>query len=184
MAALDPATVVFLDETSTHTSLVRTHGRAPRGQRLTGAVPRNRGPNVSCLAAVGATGILAPLAIEGAIDSAVFVPWLIDWLLPQLAPGTTIVCDNLSVHRHAAVLPAVAAAGCHLVYLPAYSPDLNPIEQLFAKLKTYLRAVAARSFEALVTAIGTGLDAVTTTDIAGCYRHCGFMLPAPASQPL
>jgi transposase len=173
-----------LDETSTHTSLARTHGRCPRGQRLVGAVPRNHGPNVSCLAAVGAAGIVAPLALEGAVDGAVFVPWLTGWLLPQLAPGTTIICDNLSVHRHAAVRPAVEAAGCRLEYLPPYSPDFNPIEQIFAKLKAHLRAAAARTFAALVTALGTGLDAITTGDIAGCYRHCGFLLPEPASQPL
>jgi transposase len=184
MAAIDPATLVFLDETSTHTSFVRTHGRGPRGQRLVGAVPRNHGPNVSCLAAVGATGIVAPLALEGAVDGAVFVPWLTGWLLPRLAPGTTIVCDNLSVHKHAAVRPAVEAAGCRLEYLPPYSPDFNPIEQLFAKLKAHLRAAATRTLDALIDAIGAGLDAVTTSDIGGCYRHCGYLLPEPESQSL
>ena len=184
MAAIDPATVVFLDETSTHTSLGRTHGRSARGTRLVGAVPRNHGPNVSCLAAVGVAGIVAPLAIEGAVDGAVFVPWLRDWLLPQLAPGTTIVCDNLSVHRHALVRPAIEAAGCRLAYLPPYSPDFNPIEMIFAKLKAHLRAAAGRTFTALVDALGTGLASVTTADIAGCYRHCGYRLTATASQPL
>lgn len=183
MATVDPTTVVFLDETSTHTSLTRPRGRAPRGVRVVGAVPRNHGPNVSCLAALTPSGIAAPLAIEGAVDSAVFVPWLRDWLLPQLVPGMTLVCDNLSVHRHAAVGALVEAAGCRLEYLPPYSPDFNPIELLFAKLKTHLRAVACRTFDTLVAAIGTGLDAITVTDIAGCYRHCGFPLPDPDEQP-
>lgn len=184
IATIDPATLVFLDETSTHTSLGRTHGRSPRGERLVGAVPRNHGPNVSCLAAVTPAGIAAPLAIEGAVDGAVFVPWLTDWLLPRLVPGTTLVCDNLSVHKHAAVRPAVEAAGCRLAYLPPYSPDFNPIELVFAQLKTHLRAVASRTYDDLVDAIGTGFDAVTTSDIAGCYRHCGYLLPDAAPQPL
>ncbi len=183
VASIDPTTLVFLDETSTHTSLTRTRARAPRGARATGVVPRNHGPNVSCLAALTPTGIAAPLAIAGAIDSAVFVPWLRDWLLPTLRPGTTIVLDNLSVHRHAAVRPAVEAAGCQVRYLPAYSPDLNPIELVFAKLKTYLRRAAVRAFDPLVDAIGDGLAQVTSTDIAGYYRHCGFALPAPDEQP-
>ena len=184
MAAVNPTTLVFLDETSTHTSLTRPRGRAPRGERVVGAVPRNHGPNVSCLAALTPSGIAAPLVIEGAVDSAVFVPWLRDWLLPRLAPGTTIVCDNLSVHKHADVRPAVEAAGCRLAYLPPYSPDYNPIELVFAKLKTHLRAVGGRTFEALVAAIGRGLATITTADIAGCYRHCGFPLPLQETQPL
>lgn len=184
MAGVDPATLVFLDETSTHTSLTRLRGRAPRGERVISTVPRNHGPNVSCLAAVTPGGVVAPLAIEGAVDGAVFVPWLREWLLPTLAPGTTIVCDNLSVHKHAAVRPTIEAAGCHLVYLPPYSPDFNPIELIFAKLKAHLRAVASRTCDALVDAIGAGFDAITITDIAGCYRHCGFMRPDPSEQPL
>jgi transposase len=184
MAAIDPATLVVLDETSTHTSLVRTYGRSARGTRVVGAVPRNHGPNVTCLAALRATGIVAPLVVEGAVDGAVFVPWLTAWLLPRLAPGTTIICDNLSVHKHEAVRPAVEAAGCRLEYLPASSPDLNPIELIFAKLKTHLRAAASRTYEALVAAIGTGFDAITTADTAGCYRHCGYPLPEPETQPL
>jgi transposase len=147
--------------------------------RVIGAVPRNHGPNVSCLAALTSTGICAPLVIEGAMNGRVFVPWIRDWLLPQLAPGMSIVLDNLSVHRN----PAVEAAGCRLRYLPAYSPDLNPIELVFAKLKAHLRGVAARSYDPLIDAIGDGLDRVTATDIAGFYRHCGYELSPPSKQP-
>lgn len=183
MADLDPATVVFLDETSTQTVMTRSHGRAPRGERVVGAVPRNHGPNVSCLAAMTPAGICAPLVIEGAVDRRVFLPWLTGWLLPQLAPGTTVVLDNLSVHRSPAVRAAVEAAGCRIRYLPAYSPDLNPIEQAFAKLKAYLRGVAARAYDPLLAAIGEGLGRITPTDVAGFYRDCGYPLPLPASQP-
>lgn len=183
MAAVAPETVVFLDETSTQTVMTRRTGRAPRGERVIGMVPRNHGPNVSCLAALTPTGIRAPLVIEGAVDGQVFVPWLRDWLLPCLAPGTTIVLDNLSVHRNAAVRATVEAAGCFVRYLPASSPDFNPIELVFAKLKTSLRGVAARAFAPLLDAIGVGLTSITTTDIAGSDRHCGFTLSDPDSQP-
>jgi transposase len=117
------------------------------------------------------------LVIEGAVDGLVFVPWLQQWLLPQLAPGTTLVLDNLSVHHNPAVRAAIEAAGCQVCYLPAYSPDFNPIELAFAKLKTSLRGVAARTRESLIAAIGQGLATITPTDIAGYYRHCGFALP-------
>lgn len=183
LAAVDPLTVVFLDETSTQTVMTRARGRAPRGMRVVGAVPRNHGPNVSCLAALTPTGVCAPLVIEGAVSGAVFVPWLRDWLLPGLTPGTSIVLDNLSVHRNAAVRAAVEAAGGRLRYLPAYSPDLNPIELAFAKLKTHLRGVAARSYEPLLDAIGEGLDRITATDSAAFSRHCGYHLPPAAMQP-
>lgn len=178
-----PETVVFLDETSTQTTLTRTRGRAPRGDRVVGAVPRNHGANVTCLVAMGPTGMLAPCVFEGAVDSALFVHWVREWLVPMLPRGTTVVMDNLSVHRHADVGPIMAAAGCDLRYLPAYSPDFNPIELAFSKLKAHLRAVEARAFDPLVDAIGAGLTGITTTDIAGYYGHCGFALPPQPAQP-
>lgn len=185
MAAWDARQVVFLDETSTNTSLSRTRGRAPRGQRVVGQVPRNHGPNVTCLAALTPTGIEAPLVIEGAIDGTVFLPWLRDWLLPSLTPGTTIVCDNLSVHRNPDVRTAIEGARCHLRFLPAYSPDFNPIELAFAKLKTHLRGVASRTQDTLVEAIGVGLTSITAADATAWYRHAGYRFPPDQSvQPL
>ncbi len=183
MAKVDPATVVFLDETSTQTTLTRSRGRAPRGERVVGAVPRNHGANVTCLVAMGPTGMQAPCVFEGAVTSALFLRWLRRWLIPTLPRGTTVVMDNLSVHRNADVRPVLEAAGCHLCYLPAYSPDFNPIEHAFAKLKAQLRTVGARTFDPLVAAIGDGLDRITPGDIAGCYRHCGFALPIHDTQP-
>jgi transposase len=177
--------VVFLDETSTHTSLTRSRGRAPRGQRVVGRVPRNHGPNLSCLAALTATGIAAPLVIEGAIEGAVFQPWLREWLLPEVPVGTTIVCDNLSVHRSPEVRKLVEAAGCHLRFLPAYSPDFNPIELAFSTLKTHLRGVASRTQETLLEAIGEGLGRITTVEARAWYEHCGYQFPpADPTQPL
>lgn len=185
IATWDTGEVVFLDETSTHTSFTRTHGRAPRGERVVGQVPRNHGPNISCLAALSTTGICSALAIPGSVDGEVFQTWLQIDLLPRLAPGTTIVLDNLSVHRSAGVRDLVATAGCTLRYLPAYSPDFNPIELTFARLKTSLRAVAGRTFEAVVTAIGESFATVTAQHAAAWYRHCGYAIPPKeTSQPL
>lgn len=183
MAEIAADTLVFLDETSTQTVMTRSRGRAPRGERVIGTVPRNHGPNITCLVALGPTGTPAPCVFEGAVTSALFVRWLQDWLLPTLTPGTTIVCDNLSVHRHKDVRPVIEGAGCHLRYLPAYSPDFNPIELAFSKLKTHLRGAAARSFETVLAAIGDGLDRITPTDIRGYYAHCGFPLSDPDEQP-
>lgn len=177
MATVNPTTLVFLDETSTQTVMTRTRGRAPRGERVVGAVPRNHGPNVTCLMAIGPTAVLAPCVFEGAVDGPLFRQWLTDWLVPILPRHATVVLDNLSVHRSPAVRDVIEAAGCHLRYLPAYSPDFNPIELVFAKLKTHLRGAAARAFDPLVDAIGTGLNQVTAADLAGYYRHCGFPLP-------
>jgi len=183
MAAIPADTVVFLDETSTQTVMTRRRGRAPRGQRVVGRVPRNHGNNVTCLAAMSSTGLQAPCVFEAGVDSALFLHWVKKWLLPGLRRGTTIVLDNLNVHRNPEVRQAVEAAGCQLVFLPAYSPDFNPIELVFAQLKTHLRGVAARTFDALVDAIGTGLATVTATHIRAYYRHCGHPLPDPGSQP-
>jgi transposase len=177
--------VVFLDETSTHTSFTRTHGRAAKGTRVRGAVPRNHGPNISCLAALTAHGVLTSLAIPGPVDGQVFIQWVSAELLPRLKPGTTIVLDNLSVHRSAAVRQTVTEAGCQLRFLPAYSPDFNPIELTFSRLKTHLRATGKRTFDDVVTEIGVSFTSVTPQHAHAWYRHCGYPLPDhPALQPL
>lgn len=177
--------MVFLDETSTHTSFTRTHGRAPQGVRVIGRVPRNRGPNISCLAALTPTGIVTSLAIPGAVDGAIFAHWMAHDLLPRLVPGTTIVLDNLSVHRSGHVRELVADAGCTLRFLPAYSPDFNPIELTFSRLKTQLRAAGGRTFAAVVHAIGTSFNTVTPEQAQAWYRHCGYPPPVDTMpQPL
>lgn len=171
--------IVFLDETSTQTVMTRTRGRARRGERVVGRVPRNHGPNVTCLAALSTTGIRAPLVFAGALDGAIFVQWIRDRLLPTLAPGTTIVLDNLNVHRNVAARAAIEAAGCQLRFLPAYSPDFNPIELAFAKRKTHQPGVASREYDTLMTAIGEGFDRITTADAVAWYRHCGYQVSDP-----
>jgi len=177
MVTIAPETLVFLDETSTQTVMTRSRGRAPKGERIIGQVPRNHGHNITCLAAISATGIIAPCVFERSLDGPLFVQWVTDWLLPTLPKGTTIVLDNLSVHRTPDARAAVEQAGCSLLFLPAYSPDFNPIELVFAHLKTHLRGMAARTHEAVVAAIATGLDKVTTAHLHAYYRHCGYPLP-------
>jgi transposase len=183
IAAVDPTTLVFLDETSTQTVLTRTHARAPRGQRIVARLPRNHGENVTCLAAVTPAGITAPLVFEGALDGPIFAQWVGERLLPALRPGQTIVLDNLSVHKNAAARAAIEAAGCTLCFLPAYSPDFNPIELVFAQLKASLRNAAARTFHALVDAIGAAFDHLSPADIHACFRHCGYDLTAAGQAP-
>lgn len=166
--------LVFLDETSTQITMTRSHGRAPRGQRLVAAVPRNHGANVTCLAALTATGVGPSLAFEGALNGTVFAQWVADYLVPTLRPGQIVILDNLSVHKHPGARQAIEAAGCQLRFLPAYSPDLNPIELVFSRLKAHLRSIAARTVDALLTAIGDGLNAVTAADARNCFRHAGY----------
>lgn len=166
--------VIFLDETSTQIVLTRSHARAPRGVRAVVSLPRNLGENVTCVMGIAPSGIVEPLVFEGALDGMIFTTWMRDRLLPQLQPGTTIVLDNLSVHKTAAARAAVEQAGCTLLFLPAYSPDFNPIELANAKLKAYLRGVGARAFDPLVDAIGEGLTRITTQDAHAFFRHCGY----------
>lgn len=166
--------VIFLDETSTQTVMTRTYARAPRGARAIARIPRNHGHNVTCLAVLGETGIIQSLVFEEALDGPIFVQWLREHLLPTLAPGTSIVLDNLSVHRTAAAKAAVDAARCQLIFLPPYSPDFNPIELGFSKLKAWLRGAEARDFDSLVTAIGEGLNRITPADARAYFRHCGY----------
>ncbi|MCO5220023.1 MAG: IS630 family transposase [Thermomicrobiales bacterium] len=173
-ASLPSDGVVFLDETSTQITMTRRHGRAPRGKRLVAAVPRNHGPNVTCLAALTATGVGPSLTFEGALNGVVFAQWVREQLVPTLRPGQVVILDNLSVHKTPAARKAIEAAGCHLRFLPAYSPDFNPIELIFSQLKAHLRSVAARTVDALMDAIGEGLNAVTAATARACFRHAGY----------
>jgi transposase len=176
-AGLDPAALVFVDETGSHTALTRLRARAPRGERAVGAVPRNPGPNLTLLAALTPGGIGPALAVDGAVDGALFAAYVERCLLPALRPGQTVVLDNLSVHKDARARAAIEGAGCRVRFLPAYSPDLNPIEPAFAKVKARLRRAAARTRDDLLAAAGAALDAVTPEDARGFFAHCGYPLP-------
>lgn len=175
-AGLDPAQVVFLDETSTHTSLCRRYARAPKGIRAYGSVPRNHGHNVTLLAALTPDGIGPSMTIAGSIDSAAFTAYVQRFLVPSLHPGQVVILDNLSAHKSAAAREAIEAAGCELRFLPAYSPDFNPIELAFAKIKSRLRAAAARDPASLEQATAQAIDRITPADARAFYAHCGFPL--------
>ena len=176
-AALDPAALVFVDETSTNTAMAARYARAPRGERAVGAAPRTHGPNATLLAALTPAGIGPALAVPGAADGAAFEAYVERALAPALRPGQVVVLDNLNVHRAPRVRDLVEAAGCRLLFLPASSPDFNPIELAFAKAKPRRRRAAARTFDALVGAMAEALDAVTAADARGFFAHCGFPLP-------
>lgn len=178
MAGLNPAELIFVDETSTHTALTRRRARAPRGQRAVGAVPRNHGPNITLVAALTPTGIGPALTIQGSVNSAAFTAYVQRVLAPSLRPGQVVVLDNLSAHKGAAARRAVEAVGARVVFLPAYSPDFNPIELAFAKIKQQLRTAAQRTEQGLLAATAQAIDTVSVTDAHGFYAHCGFPLSA------
>lgn len=153
-------------------------GRAPRGQRVVGTVPRTHGPNTTLVAAMSLDGITAAMTLEGAIDRRAFDAFVAQVLVPCLQPGQVVVWDNLSVHKSADAQRVIAARGCQLLWLPPYSPDFTPIEQAFSKLKSALRRTGARTREELDTAITAGLATITAADTPGWFAHCGYPIPA------
>jgi transposase len=168
---------VLVDETGTNTAMARRYGRAPRGRRVDGPVPQGHWKAVTLTAAIRLGGVGGCLAFDGATNAATFEAYVEEVLAPTLRPGDIVVMDNLAAHKGAAVERAIKAAGAELRYLPAYSPDLNPIEKMFSKLKTYLRKAAARTVDRLYEAMGDGLRSVTRQDIAGWFRSCGYSTP-------
>ena len=177
-STLNPADLVFVDETSTHTALTRRRARAPRGEWAVGRTPRNHGPNVTLLATLTPEGIGPAVAIPGAVDGAAFITYAKCVLAPSLRPGQVVILDNVSAHKSEGARTAVEAVGARLLFLPPYSPDFNPIELAFAKVKERLRAAAARSPEGLFVATAAAIDAVSATDARRFYAHCGFPLQA------
>ncbi len=166
----------FLDEAGSNIAMTRLYGRAPPGRRVVESVPQNYGENVSMLAAISVAGVSAPMTITGAVDGLVFLEYVKQVLCPTLAEGETVVMDNLSAHKIAGVRQAIEAKGARLLYLPPYSPDLNPIEKCWAKIKTYLRKAKARTYETLTAALEEALLTITTADIRGWFASCGYSL--------
>jgi transposase len=177
-AAIRPERLVFVDEMGTNTSLAPLYAWSPKGERARCCVPRNWGANLTLLASITAEGMGPCLGVEGPTTRAVFEAYLQRVLAPSLQPGQVVVMDNLSSHKGSRVRELVEGRGCHLVYLPPYSPDLNPIEEAFAKIKALLRKARARTREALLEAMGKALDAVTTTDARGFFEHRGYRATA------
>ena len=173
---LDPREVVFLDETSTPLTLTPQRARAPKGQRAIGQVPRGHRPHIVWIATLTADGLGASLVVDGPMDGRVFVAFVERVLVPSLRPGQTVVLDNLSVHKNARARQLIEAAGCHLRFLPPYSPDFNPIEQAFAKSKQRLRRQRPRSWDAVNAAITDLLPTITTHDAWAFFAAAGFPL--------
>ena len=169
---------VFVDECSTNTSLRPLYAWSRRGERAPCSAPRNWGKNVTLLSSITLSGMGPSLAVEGATTRAVFEAYLEEALAPSLPSGQVVVMDNLSAHKGGRVRELVEGRGCELLYLPTYSPDLNPIEQAFSKLKGLLRGAEARSRAALIEAMGRALGTVTATDARGFFRHCGYRTAA------
>ena len=170
--------LVFVDECSTNTSLAPLYAWSPKGERALCWVPRNWGANVTLLASMGRGGMGPCLAVEGPTTRGVFETYLERLLVPSLRPGQVVVMDNLSSHKGERVREIIEGKGCELLYLPPYSPDLNPIEEAFAKLKALLRKAGARTCEALIEAMGWALEAVTAKDAWGFLEHRGYRATA------
>jgi transposase len=171
---LDPAHLVFIDETGTSTNMVRTRGRARRGTRLVDRVPHGHWKITTFVAGLRRGEIAAPFVIDRPMNSAIFLTYVTRCLVPTLRPGDIVIMDNLKPHKAKGVREAIEAAGGKILYLPPYSPDLNPIEMAFAKLKALLRKAAQRSIDSLWTTIGTLLDAFTAEECAAYLRHAGY----------
>jgi transposase len=154
--------------------MTRLYGRAPRGQRLVAAVPHGHWKTTTFLAGLRHDGIVAPYVLDGPIDGVHFRAWVEQMLVPMLAPDDIVIMDNLRSHKVKGVRDAIEAAGAELIYLPAYSPDLNPIENVFAKIKAFLRKRARRTVNALWDTIGEAIDIVTEQDCTNCFKHAGY----------
>ena len=172
--AEDFARFKFVDETSTNLTYCRRYARAEGGQRAHQATPLHGGPNVTLVAALTPDGLQAAMTVSGAVNGAVFAAYLAQVLGPTLVPGDVVVLDNLPAHKVAGLAELVEARGARLLYLPPYSPDFNPIELAFSKLKTWLRTAQARTREALESVIQASTDWITGHDAKNWFDHCGY----------
>lgn len=174
--SVDPDKFVFLDESGGKTNMTRLYGRAPIGERCIDHTPHGHWQTTTMLSAIRATGVMegATMMFDGAMDGPTFLGYVERCLVPSLQPGDVVVMDNLASHKVAGVREAIEAAGCSLWYLPPYSPDLNPIEKLWSKVKAWLRRVEARTFTDLVQALAAALRAVIPGECANYFAACGY----------
>lgn len=168
--------LMFLDETGATTSMVRTYGRSVEGERCVGHAPGGHWKTMTGVAGIRLDGLTAAATLPHAMDGELFVAYVREALIPELHVGDVVVMDNLPGHKDVRVRELIEDAGAKLLYLPPYSPDLNPIEMIWSKVKRLLRSAAARSLESLHEAFGNAMGAVTLTDIRNCFAHCGYTL--------
>lgn len=171
---MDPECFVFIDETGASTNMVRRYGWAPRGERLVQAAPHGRWRTTTFVAGLRSTGLVAPLVLDGPMNGPAFLAYVEQFLAPTLRRGDVVVMDNLGAHKVAGVADAIRAKGASVLYLPPYSPDLNPIEQVFAKLKALLRSAAARTRDALWTTISQILDRFSPAECRNYLANSGY----------
>ena len=167
--------LVFVDECGSNIALTPIYARAPKGERATGRVPRNRGKNTTLIASLSLEGMGAAMILEGSANGAAFEIYVEQLLVPSLHAGQIVVMDNLRAHKGERVRQALEAKGCQVLFLPGYSPDFSPIEETFSKLKAYLRRAGARTREALEEAICQALLTVSAQDARGWFSHCGYV---------
>jgi transposase len=178
VSRFDVRRLVFVDESGTHISMDRLRSRAPKGERAYGRVPKNRGKNLTLIASMSLHGMGESMCVEGATDAQAFEVYIEHFLAPTLSEGQIVVMDNLGAHRPKRIRELIEERGCELVYLPPYSPDLNPIEEALSKIKHLLRKSGARTKEALIEAMGRTLAAVSARDVRGFFVNCGYRAPA------
>lgn len=171
---MDPKRLVFVDESSTNIALTPRYARAPRGKRAYGKAPRNWGKNVTLISSITLDGMGPAMSIEGSSDTESFGVYMRNILAPQLKSGQIVIMDNLSIHRSAWVRELIEEKGCELWLLPSYSPDLNPIEEAFSKVKNLIRKAKARTLETLFEATAQALSAVSAKDACGFFEHSGY----------
>jgi transposase len=174
LPGLDLNKLVFFDESGVNTTMARLHGRSPKGKRLVDSTPAGCYQTLTLMSAIRLDGIVAPMLLDGSVNAATFAGYVEECLVPVLEPGDILIIDNLPAHKSVRITEAVEGAGCKLVYLPPYSPDFNPIENMWSKVKASLRKTAARTFDAVVEAVNVALHAITPEDCEGYFDHCGY----------
>jgi transposase len=171
----DPARLIFIDETWTSTSMVRLHGRCPRGERLIGYAPQGHRKIITLVAGLRQRAMVAPFVLEGAINGPMFLAYVKQYVVPILKRGDTVLMDHLPAHKVAGVREAIEAVGATLLYLPSYSPDLNPIEPAFSKFKAHLRKAAERTIPRLLRRIGRVVNSFSPQECRNFFRHAGYV---------
>jgi transposase len=177
-ALLDPRRLVFIDESGSHIGMVRTHAWAPVGERAHGQALRNRGNATTMIGAIALDGIRSMMTIEGPTTAEVFDAFVELMLVPALKPGDVVVLDNVGAHKPTRILQRIMDAGASFLFLPPYSPDLNPIEMMWSKLKGLLRSAGALTRDTLDAAIAAAMERVTLSDLLGWFTHCGYRAQA------